>query len=88
MTAPPDPFASVVTARDVYDATRETQQEVRRALDRIDGHDQALAEIVRTQREHRARLDAIDRWRYAIPITSISAVVAGLAAIISVLVGA
>lgn len=106
---PPDPFASVVTARDVYDATRETQSDVRRALDRLDAHDRELAELAREQERHRtevaqeqekqriaveseqalirARLDAIDRWRYALPITSISAVAAAVAAILTAVLG-
>lgn len=82
MTPPiPDPFASVVSAKDIYDATRETQQEVRRALDRIDTVDKKLEDVSRVQDEHRARLDAIDRWRYAIPIASISAVASAIAAV-------
>lgn len=96
---PPDPFASVVTARDVYDATRETQSDVRRALDRLDAHDRELAELALEQEkqkaavdaEHqliRARLDAIDRWRYALPISSISAVAAAVAAIITAVLNA
>lgn len=82
MTTPADPFASVVSAKDIYDATRETQQEVRRALDRIDTVDKKLADVSRVQDEHRARLDAIDRWRYAIPVASFSAVASAVAAII------
>lgn len=78
----PDPFASVVSAKDIYDATRETQQEVRRALDRLDTVDKKIEDVSRVQAEHRARLDAIDRWRYAIPVASISAVASAIAAII------
>lgn len=85
---PPDPFASVVSAKDIYDATRETQQEVRRALDRLDTVDQKLADMDRVQSEHRARLDAIDKWRYAIPVASIASVTSALAAIILALLGA
>lgn len=96
---PPDPFASVVTARDVYDATRETQSDVRRALDRLDAHDRELTELAQKQdqqkaasdEEHkliRARLDAIDRWRYALPVTSISAVMAAAAAIVTAILNA
>jgi len=87
-----DPFASVVTARDVYDATRETQADVRHALTRIDQHDRALDEIRRDQEraetehaaEHqvfRSRLDAIDRWRYAMPVTAIAAVIAAVGSV-------
>ncbi|WP_017556121.1 hypothetical protein [Nocardiopsis baichengensis] len=82
-----DPFASVVSARDVYDATRETQSEVRAAVARMDRIEQAQESLRREQERHRARLDAIDRWRYALPVSALSAVVAASAAIVTALLG-
>lgn len=82
-----DPFASVVTARDVYDATRETQAEVRAAVARLDRIEQAQDALRSEQERHRARLDAIDRWRYALPLSSVSAVIAAAAAVLTAILG-
>lgn len=54
---PPDPFASVVTARDVYDATRETQSDVRAALARVTA-------LETTQSDQEGRLRALEKWRW------------------------
>lgn len=77
---PVDPFASVVTARDVYDATRETQSDVRTALTR-------LTALEREHAEFRQRLTVIERWRYALPITGVSAIIAALGAVVAALLG-
>jgi hypothetical protein len=75
-----NPFSAVVTARDVYDATRETQADVRHALTR-------LTVLEREHEEFRSRLDALERWRYALPLTGFSAALAGLGAVLSALLG-
>lgn len=75
-----DPFASVVTAKDVYDATRQTQQEVRAVLGRLDALEREHADI-------RARLTAVERWRYALPLTGVSAVIAAIGAVLAALLG-
>ncbi|GAA1089739.1 hypothetical protein NE857_05660 [Nocardiopsis exhalans] len=83
MTSPApehNPFSSVVTARDVYDATRETQADVRNALTR-------LTALEREHAEFRHRLTALERWRYALPITGISAALAALGAVLTALIG-
>ncbi|RKS07579.1 hypothetical protein DFP74_3257 [Nocardiopsis sp. Huas11] len=76
----PNPFSSVVTARDVYDATRETQADVRNALTR-------LTALEREHAEFRLRLSALERWRYALPVTGISAVLAALGAVLTAFLG-
>ncbi|MDS1269681.1 hypothetical protein RIF23_05175 [Lipingzhangella sp. LS1_29] len=82
-----DPFSGVITARDVYGAVREIQAEVRSAVARMDRIEQAQEALRSEQERHRVRLDAIDRWRYALPISSFSAVAAALAAIITAVAG-
>lgn len=54
---PPDPFSGVITARDVYDVTRETQAEVRRALGEI-------SHIKHQQADQETRLRALEKWRW------------------------
>lgn len=75
-----DPFASVVTAKDVYDATRETQQEVRAVIGRLDA-------LEREHADFKARLTAVERWRYALPLTGVSAVIAAIGAVLAALLG-
>lgn len=82
-TSESDPFSGVITARDVYDATRETQSAVLSAVGRMDRMEQAQESIRQEQDRHRARLDAIDQWRYALPLTAFAAAIAAIAAIIS-----
>lgn len=76
----PDPFASVITARDVYDATRETQHHVRDAVGRIERLERDTADLQR-------RMTAMERWRYSLPITAISAMVAAVGAVVAALLG-
>ncbi|MGW5876708.1 hypothetical protein ACWFMI_09205 [Nocardiopsis terrae] len=75
-----NPFSSVVTARDVYDATRETQADVRYALTR-------LTALEKEHTEFRLRLIALERWRYALPITGFSAALAALGAVLAAIFG-
>lgn len=78
MTAPPDPFASVVTARDVYDAVRETQSDVRASLAR-------LRAVEDRQSDHERRLRALEMWRYALPVSALASIAAAVAAIMTAL---
>lgn len=66
---PPDPFVGVVTARDVYDATRETQSDVRAALARVTA-------LETTQHDQEKRLRALEKWRWGTGSALVLAVLA------------
>lgn len=91
-TPPPDPFSSVVTARDVYDATRDTQAEVRALGQRLDMSEQRATERDTEARarhaDHEARIRSLEMWRYALPISAVGSVAAAVAAIVAALQGA
>ncbi|QVQ51293.1 hypothetical protein J4H86_21105 [Spiractinospora alimapuensis] len=73
------PYA-VVTVADVYGQQRELSGKVEAALARQEAHADRLD-------DHENRLRSLEAWRYALPISSISAVAAAVAAIIAALVG-
>lgn len=64
-----DPFVGVVTAKDIYDATRETQSDVRAAMARV--------ETLETgQADQETRIRALEKWRWG---TGAALVLAALA---------
>lgn len=73
------PYA-VVTVADVYGQQRELSAQVQAALARQEHHASQLA-------DHEKRIRALEVWRYALPISSISAVAAAIAAIVTALLG-
>lgn len=73
------PYA-VITVADVYGQQRELSVQVQQALLRQESDRERLG-------DHEKRIRALEAWRYALPVSAISAVAAAVAAILSVLVG-
>lgn len=77
---PPRPLGYTVTLGDVYGELRQMSGELRTSI--------IQQEALRNQlRDHETRLRALEAWRYALPVSAFSAVVAGIAAIVSVFYG-
>lgn len=54
---PTNPFVGVVTPKDIYDATRETQSDVRAAMARVQT-------LENSQADQETRIRALERWRW------------------------
>lgn len=67
-----DPFVGVVTAKDIYDATRETQSDVRAAMARVQT-------LENGQADQETRLRALEKWRWGIGAALALAVVSFVA---------
>lgn len=73
------PYA-VVTITDVYGQQRELAGKVEAALARQEAHADRLD-------DHETRLRSLEAWRYALPLSTISAIIAAIAAIASTILG-
>lgn len=77
---PARPLGYTVTAADIYGELRQLSGQLSTSI--------TQQEIARQQlQDHESRLRSLEAWRYALPVSAFSAVVAGVAAIISVFVG-
>jgi len=69
-----------VTAADLYGELREMSGKLSTAI--------THQEVTRAQlHDHEQRLRALEAWRYALPVSALSAVAAAIAAIVSVFTG-
>lgn len=69
-----------VTAGDLYGELRELSGKLSTAI--------THQEVTRTQlHDHEQRIRALEAWRYALPVSAVSALAAAIAAIISAFVG-
>lgn len=73
------PYA-VVTITDVYGQQRELAGKVEAALARQEQHNERLD-------DHETRLRSLEAWRYALPLSTISAIIAAIAAVASTILG-
>lgn len=73
------PYA-VVTITDVYGQQRELSGKVEAALARQEQHTERLA-------DHETRIRSLEAWRYALPLSTISAIIAAIAAVASTILG-
>lgn len=77
---PPRPLGYTVTMGDVYGELRQLSGQLSTSI--------TQQEILRSQmQDHETRLRSLEAWRYALPVSAFSAVVAGVAAIIAVFIG-
>lgn len=79
---PDDPFRAVVTAQTIYGSLQELRGELQadrsaQALTRKD-----VEELKHSRNDHESRLRSLEKWRYALPITSVCAAIASLGAVI------
>ena len=84
---------SVVTIKDLWqsqqsqtDRLADAINAVERTLERLTGHleaiDQRNAAADKSLVDYEARLRALERWRYALPVSALAAVGAAVAAIL------
>lgn len=79
-STPPRPLGYTVTMGDVYGELRQLAGQLQTSI--------AQQEMTRAQlQDHETRLRSLEAWRYALPVSALSAVAAAIAAIISVFVG-
>jgi len=75
----PRPYA-VITVADVYGQQRELAGKVESALARQQHTTERLE-------DHETRLRSLEAWRYALPLSTISAIIAALAAVATTIFG-
>jgi hypothetical protein len=77
---PPRPLGYTVTAADIYGELRQLSGQLSTAI--------TQQEISRQQiQDHEARLRSLEAWRYALPVSAVSAIIAAVAAVISAFAG-
>ena len=79
---PQDPFSTVVTAQTIYGSLQEMRGELQadrasQALMRKDVDD-----LLKSKADHEVRLRSLEKWRYALPITSVCAAITGVCAVV------
>lgn len=77
-----DPFAGVVTAKDIYDTVNDTKVLVQRSLDRQEALEKQHKEFRTELDDMKERVAKNEKWRYMLPISAVGAVgatVVGLA---------
>lgn len=79
MSEEPRPYA-MVTITDVYGQQRELAGKVEAALARQQQNTERLD-------DHENRLRSLEAWRYALPLSTISAIIAAIAAVASTVLG-
>lgn len=77
---PPRPLGHTVTAADIYGELRQLSGQLQTSI--------TQQELIRQQMtDHEQRLRALEAWRYALPLSALSAVAAAIAAIIAAVLG-
>lgn len=83
MTNSTDPFASVVTARDVYGAVQELRGEMRTTAAEVRVTQRDVSDLRDDVDSHEKRLQSLERWRARWPLASLGALAGGLAALVA-----
>lgn len=81
-----DPF--IVTTRDLYERIVEIEERLGGALAADERLRDQLTELCAYAADHETRLRSIERWRYALPLVTLTALVTGVAAVVSAINGA
>lgn len=80
-----DPF--IVTTRDLYERIVGIEERLNGALAANERLRDQLAELCTHTADHETRLRAIERWRYALPLAALTALITGVAAVVAALGG-
>lgn len=82
----PDPFASVVTARDVYGAVQEMRGEMRSTTAEVRSVKDDITALKKSRTEHERRIQRLEHWRARWPLSTLTALIGGLAALAAAVV--
>lgn len=78
-----DPFASVVTARDIYGAVQELRGEMRTTSGELRETRTDVTELKDGYDDHERRIQSLEHWRARWPLASLGALAGGAAALVA-----